>query len=161
MNPGQPESLPQPRRPGRWRAWGAAAAVFCLGITVGGAGMVWFGARALRARLQSGPEAWPAQSERVVHRIQTDLDKSLALTPEESARVEATLREASGKMRAIRTRAFMQARQELRAAIRKIAASLPPEKRDGFHRLVVSRYERLGLPPPPSPAPPADAETPP
>ncbi|WP_334319623.1 hypothetical protein OH491_07470 [Termitidicoccus mucosus] len=138
--------------------WIAAAAVFLLGLAVGGAGAVWFGTRALRTRLQAGPEAWPAQSERIIDRIQADLTKSLALTPEESARVEATLRESAGAMRAIRLRAFAQARMELRAAIRKIAAELPPEKRDEFHRVMARRYERLGLQPP-SPTLPADAET--
>jgi hypothetical protein len=140
--------------------WIAAAAVFLLGVAAGGVGAVWLGARALRTRLQAGPEAWPAQSERIIGRIQADLTRALALTPEETARVEAILRESAGNRRAIRMRAFAQTRMELRAAIRKIAAGLPPEKRDEFHRVFARRYERLGLQPPSPTLPAADETTP-
>jgi hypothetical protein len=137
--------------------WAAAVAGLLLGAAAGGASTVWLGARALRIRLQAGPEAWPAQSERAVTRIQADLTQSLALTPEEEARVEAVLRESAGTMRAIRMRAFAQMQTELRAAIRKIAAELPPEKRAGFYQVMAKRYNRLGLQPPalPPPSPPS------
>lgn len=127
-----------------WRGWLVAAAIFLLGAAIGAGGMTWFGGRALRNALRAGSE--PSLAERAAVRIGSDLTKSLQLTPDESARVQAILDQSAANLRAMRLRAVAQAGTELRGAVERIAAELPPDKRAEFYRVMARRQERLGLP---------------
>jgi len=137
-----------------WRGWVVAAAIFVLGVGVGVAGTTLIGIRIVRRNLQN-PAAARTLAERAAGRIGADLTKSLQLTPDESAQVRTILAQTAANLRGVRLQAAAQAADEIRAGIRKIAAALPPEKRAEFSRLVAHRYERLGLPPPETQAPPA------
>lgn len=128
----------------RWRGWVVAAAIFVLGVGVGGAGMAWAGIRVFRHALQN-PNAGRGLADRAAERIGSELTKNLKLTPEESAQVRTILAETTGKLKAVRVQAAAQAGAEFRAAAQRIAAALPREKRAEFYRLVARRYERMGL----------------
>jgi hypothetical protein len=132
---------------GHWRGWVVATAIFVLGVAVGAAGMTWVGIRRIRHALAAPASAYGA-ADRTAARIGANLTDALALTPEQSARMQASLDRAAVRMKGVRVRAALQARVELRAALDEIAQELPPEKRAEFRRLVARRYERLGLMPP-------------
>jgi hypothetical protein len=136
-----------------WRAWLAAAAIFLLGVGVGGAGMAWAGIRVFRHALLN-PAANRTLADRAADRIGADLTKNLNLTPEESAQVKAILAQTATNLKGVRAQAAIQVSTEVRSAVQHIAAGLPREKRAEFYRLVARRYERLGLPAPePEPNP--------
>lgn len=137
----------------RWRGWLIAAAIFCLGVAVGGAGTVWWGARHLRRTFAASGETGFA--DRAAGRIGAELKRSLELSGDDATRVQAILDDTARSLKGVRVRAAIQAGAELRAAIRRIAATLPPEKRGEFYRIVAKRYERLGLAVPADDAPPA------
>jgi len=130
-----------------WRGWLVAAAIFVLGVAVGAAGMTWIGVRRIRQVLASPPGTY-GLADRAAARIGANLTDSLDLTPEQSARVQAILERAAGRLKVVRLRAAGQARAELREAVEQIANELPPEKRVEFRRILARRYERLGLTPP-------------
>jgi deoxyribodipyrimidine photolyase-like uncharacterized protein len=130
-----------------WRAWLAAAAIFVLGVGVGGAGMAWAGIRVFRHALQN-PGATRGFAERATERVGADLTKALKLTPEESAQVQTILAQTATNLKSVRLQAATQVSTEVRATVQRIAATLPREKRVEFYRLVARRYERLGLPAP-------------
>lgn len=124
-----------------------AIAIFLLGIAVGGAGMTWAGIRAVRQALQA-PAGERGAADRAAKRIGADLTKTLELTPEMSARVQAILNQSATNLRAVRAQARVKAAEELLMATERIAAELPPEKHAEFYRVIGRRYERLGLQPP-------------
>lgn len=132
-----------------WRAWLLAAGFLVLGAAIGGAAVTMIGIRKFRQTLRD-PSAGPGLAERAVERIGSDLTQSLSLTPEQSARVKERLGVSAGKMRALRMEFVQNARDEIRAALRDIARDLPPDKRAEFRRLVIRRYEKLGLQAPPA-----------
>ena len=115
----------------RWRGWVVAAAIFILGVGVGGAGMAWAGVRVFRQALQN-PTAGRGLAERATDRISVDLAKNLKLTPEESAQVQAILAQSAVNIKAARAQATVQATSELRSAAQRIGAALPREKRIDF-----------------------------
>jgi hypothetical protein len=127
-----------------WRGWVVAAAIFVLGVAVGGAGMAVVGIRVFR-HAWLHPAASRGLAERAAGRIGTDLTKTLELTPEESAQVQAVLSQTAANLKGVRAQATKQVSTEIRASIRKIAVILPREKRVEFYRLVARRYQRLGL----------------
>lgn len=131
----------------RWRGWLVAAAIFLLGLAVGGAGTMALGVRAFRKAMQS-PGSVRGLAERAATRIGADLTESLQLTPEQSARVQVILDDSAANMKAVRARAAMEAVAELRESTARIAAALPPEKHAEFYRVIARRFERLGLEPP-------------
>lgn len=141
----------------RWRAWLAAAGIMLFGVALGTAVTCWIGVRIVRDAVQRAAERNFA--ERVANRIGGDLTTALRLTPDETKRVQAILDDAATRMRTARTDANTQALAELRAASQRIAAELPPRKRMEFRRMMLRRYERLGLQPPAfDAAPPAEIE---
>lgn len=133
--------------PIRWRGWLVAALIFALGLAVGSAGTALWGVRYLRRALQASTQT-SGPADRAAARIGAELKAELALTPEEAERVQAILNESAGNLKSVRARAALQAGAELRAATRRIAAALPPEKQAGLHRIIARRYQRLGLTPP-------------
>jgi uncharacterized membrane protein (DUF4010 family) len=130
----------------RWRGWLIAGAIFLLGVTVGGAGTAWFGIRAFRTAMRA-PASAPGLADRAATRIGADLTKQLQLTSEQSAHVQAILDQSAANIKAKRAQMVVQAAAELRSAIQRIAAELPPEKRRDFYRVIARRYDRLGLQP--------------
>lgn len=130
-----------------WRGWLAAAAIFALGVAVGGAGTAWIGIRNFRQMLRSPAEA-RGLADRAAARIGADLERSLQLTPEQSGRVRSILADSAANLKAIRARAIAEAAADMRTSTDRIAAELPPEKHDELYRVVGRRFERLGLPPP-------------
>lgn len=130
-----------------WRGWLAAAAIFVLGVGVGGAGMAWAGIRIFRHALLN-PATTRGLADRAADRIGAELTKNLKLTPEESAQVQTILGQTAANLRSVRVQAAAQASTEVRSAIHRIATALPVEKRAEFYRLAARRYERLGLPAP-------------
>lgn len=139
-----------PARPSRWRGWLVAGAIFLLGLAVGGAGTVVIGVRLFRQAMRNGPEN-RTLADRAAARIGADLAETLQLTPAEAARVQALLNESTANLKAVRVQAAAQAAAELRASTEKIAATLPPEKRAEFYRVIQRRFDRLGLPAPAAP----------
>ena len=129
------------------RGWLVAAAIFVLGMAVGGTSTAWFGIRAAKRVLQS-PASTPGLADRAAQRIGADLTDTLKLTPEQSTNVQAVLNESAANLKAIRAQAAAQAAAELKAATQRIVALLPPEKHTEFYREIGKRYERLGLRPP-------------
>src|SRR5688572_28625549 len=91
----------------RWRGWLVAVGIMVLGIALGAAGMAWAGTRIFREALQTAGERGFA--ERVVTRIGADLTASLNLTPDESARVEAILKQSAANLKQVRAQAAAQA----------------------------------------------------
>ena len=139
----------------RWRGWLVAAAIFVLGIGVGGAGMAWAGIRVFRHALQNPPNA-RGLADRAADRIGADLTKSLKLTSEESAQVQTILAQSAANIKVVRIQASAQATTELRNAMQHIGTILPAEKRADFYQLVAQRYKRLGVAAPqPDQNPPA------
>lgn len=134
-------------KPLRWRGWLVAGAIFLLGVSVGGTGMVLLGLRAFRQMVRA-PAGAPGFADRAAERVAADLTKSLQLNPEESARVQAILSESAANLKAMRVRGAALAAEELRSSTERIAATLPPEKHAAFYRVMAQRYERLGLAPP-------------
>jgi len=128
----------------RWRGWVVAAAIFVLGVGVGGAGMAWVGIRVFRQAIQN-PPANRGLADRAAELIGTDLKKTLKLTPEEFAKVQAILSQATVNLKAVRQQAGVQAAAEMRSTAQQIATTLPREKRREFYRFITRRYERLGL----------------
>jgi len=128
----------------RWRGWLVAAAIFVLGVGVGGAGMAWVGVRLVRHALVN-PGSGRGLADRATGRIGADLTANLNLTPEESAQVQAILTQSTTNLRTVRQNAAAQATAEFRSAAQRIAATLPKEKRVEFYRLISRRYKRLGL----------------
>jgi hypothetical protein len=131
----------------QWRGWLVAAAIFVLGVGVGGAGMAWAGIRVFRHVLQN-PASNHGLAERAIDRIGADLTKNLHLSPEESSQIQTILAQADTNLKGVRAQAASQATAELRAAAQRIAAILPPGKRAKFYRLIAQRYRRFGAPPP-------------
>lgn len=133
---------------GAWRGWLAALAIFLLGLATGAAGMMWFGLTPIQRALDP---RWSARAggERPTDRIGANLTKSLHLTPEESARVQAILDRSAGNFRAIRAQTARSVLVEFRSVTREIAASLPADKRVEFYRVIAQRTERFGLQPVP------------
>ena len=133
----------------RWRGWVVAAAIFVLGVGVGGAGMAWAGVRVFRQALQN-PTVGRGLAERATDRIGADLAKNLKLTAEESAQVQAILAQSAVNIKAARVQATVQATAELRSAAQRIGAALPREKRLEFYRIIAQRYKRIGIASPPA-----------
>jgi hypothetical protein len=128
----------------RWRGWLVAAAIFILGVGVGGAGMAWVGIRVFRQVLQN-PGNLRGLPERAANRIAADLTKNLKLTPEESAQVRTTLAQSAANLKVIHIQASTQVTNELRSTMQHIATALPLEKRADFYRIIARRYKRLGV----------------
>ena len=131
----------------RWRAWLVAAAIFVLGLAAGIAGTTWTGLRIFRQNLQN-PGSNRGLADRAAERIGADLTETLKLNAAESTRVQTMLDQSAANLKALRVRGALMAAAELRASFERIAATLPPEKRAEFYRVIAQRYERLGLPPP-------------
>ncbi len=131
----------------RWRAWLVATAIFILGLAVGIAGTTWAGLRIFRQNLQN-PGSNRSFADRAAERIGADLADTLKLNAAESTRVQTILDQSATNLKALRVRGALLAAAELRASSEKIAATLPPEKRVEFYRVITQRYERLGLQPP-------------
>jgi hypothetical protein len=132
-----------------WRAWLLAAGFLLLGAAIGGAAVTMIGIRKFRQTLRD-PSAGPGLAERAVERIGGELTQSLSLTPEQSARVKERLGASAVKLRGMRVDFTQQVREEIRSTLRDIARDLPADKRAEFRRLVIQRYAKLGLQPPPA-----------
>ncbi len=131
----------------RWRGWLAASLIFFLGLAVGTAATVFIGAAAIRRTLRA-PVAATGFIDRALNRTFSQIDDSLALTPQESAFTRAELRDLAGKIKTIRLESADRFSAEAAASIERIAAALPPEKQAAFRRLAAERFPRLGLTPP-------------
>lgn len=126
------------------RAWLVALAIFLLGAAAGGVTTAWVGARALRESVN--PETQHrGHRERAVRRIGAEMTRKLELTPEESRQVQEILDQTAAGLRGHRQEMARESMREFRQAARRIAAVLPPEKRDAFQHLLKQRFRRLGL----------------
>tara|TARA_R110002050_G_scaffold147010_1_gene272608 strand:- start:206 stop:649 length:444 start_codon:yes stop_codon:yes gene_type:complete len=134
-------------KPTKGRAWLIAGLIFVLGVLVGVAGTTWVGTRLVKRALRAFPEG-AGLAERAADRIGRNLTDELDLTEAESARVAIELDQTVARLREIRVDAGTQLRAELKRAIRRIAQTLPREKRAAFYRRIGERFERLGLPAP-------------
>jgi hypothetical protein len=128
----------------RSRAWLAASLIFLLGIAVGTAATVVVGAAAIRRALRA-PVAASGFIDRALNRTYTQIDDSVALTPQEAALTRAELRDLAEKIKTIRLESAARFSTEASASIERIAAGLPPEKQAAFRRLAAERFPRLGL----------------
>jgi len=140
----------------RWRAWLAALLIFVFGFGAGVTCSVVVGVRALRRAVRA-PATAPGLFDRAIERTARDLERELALTPEQAADVQRELAQTAAHLRALRVQAAIDMRKEMHGTIIRLAQSLPAEKRPRFRELVRRRIQRIGyeLETPPEPAPEA------
>jgi len=128
----------------RWRVWLSAAMIFLLGIGCGTAGTVGIAWWRLRGWFQA-PASAPGMADRVTNRLSAQLTKELELTPEESAKIEATLDVTAASLKQARVNFAQEVTRELRSSFRRIAADLPPDKRTEFRHIVRARFLKFGV----------------
>ncbi|WP_438480947.1 hypothetical protein [Oleiharenicola lentus] len=138
-----------------WRAWIAAAAMVIIGFALGVGSTIYFGGNKVRDLLGNPPPNRPAVErplmERALMGIEKNLTEKLDLTPEEAARVQATLKEAGANLRALRQQSSRDSRAEIDRAVKKITEELPQEKRAEFRRHLANRLKWLKSQQPPPP----------
>ncbi len=131
----------------RGRAWIVAAAIFVLGVAVGGLATTWLGLHRLRHNLRN-PGSSSALFDRAGNRIGDDLVSALQLTPAEEANVRNQIERMVAQLKQLRHRGALDAAAEVRATVRRIQSTLPPEKREKLREVLRQRFEKLGLTPP-------------
>ncbi len=143
-----------------WKALLAAFFLFVAGVAVGVVGTIGIGLRHMRAMLRE--PATQGRIEKALGRIENRLTRELDLDAAQTAMVHREFERTGDEMRAMRVDTVQRSRRAIGAAVLRIGAELPPEKRAELRRLVARRLERLGLDLPPeeqpattSPRPPA------
>lgn len=136
-----------------------AFGIFSIGFLLGGSFVTLYGIRLMRQAIRN-PVGIRGPADRAVDRIGGDLKDSLALTPEQTARVQEILDRSALKLKMIKRDAAGLAYKELERATAEIAATLPEEKHAAFYQIVARRYERLGLPIPTGKRTGAESENP-
>lgn len=124
-----------------------ASSIFVVGFLLGGSFVTLLGIRMVRQAIRN-PVGIRGPADRAVERIGGDLSDSLALTPEQSARIREILERSALNLKQIKRDAAKQAYRELERATEEIAGTLPEEKLPEFYKVIGRRYERLGLPVP-------------
>lgn len=142
-----------------WKALLAAFFLFAAGVAVGVLGALGYGLRHTRALLREAGPA-PTRFERAAGRLEKRLVADLALDETQAAMVRREFARATEEMRTLRQETVQRTRRTVGAALLRIGAELPPDKRDELRRLATRRLERLGLEPsaaaePEPPPPPA------
>ncbi len=126
-----------------WKALLAAFFLFVAGVAVGVLGTVGFGVRQMRAMLRE--PARHGRFEKALGRIENRLVQELALDPTQTAMVHREFERTGEEMRSIRTDTMQRTRRAVGAAVLRIGAELPPEKRVELRRLMARRLDRLGI----------------
>ncbi len=126
-----------------WKALLAAFFLFVTGIAVGILGTVGFGVRQMRATLHE--PAAHGRFDRALGRVENRLVRELDLDAAQAAMVHRELARSGQELRAQRTETAQRNRRTIAAAVIRIGAELPPEKRAELRRLVRQRLGRLGL----------------
>ncbi|MFA6288609.1 MAG: hypothetical protein WC661_14590 [Opitutaceae bacterium] len=131
----------------RWKVVLAAFGLFVAGLMVGGLVTAKIGAHLIR-------KAWLAPStargpvDRAVERIQKNLTSELKLDATQSAAVQTELALTAQEFKTLRVETIQKARADIADSVRRIAATLPPEKRADFYKLVKERFARFEMPAP-------------
>jgi hypothetical protein len=109
--------------------------------TAGTVGIAWW---RVRGWFQA-PASAPGIADRVTNRLNAQLSKELELTPEEAAKIKATLDGTAVNLKQARVHFAREVTTELRSSFRRIAADLPPDKQAEFRRIVRERFHRIGV----------------
>jgi hypothetical protein len=145
-------------KPVAWRAWLGALALIVFGFGLGVAATTYVGMKKLRENLNN-PAAARVIADRALERIHRNITEELALSPEESARLQERLATGAANLRAVRQRSVRESRAEIERLIKQIAEDLPAEKRVIFRRHLAKQLNwlnnprREGPPPPPGGGP--------
>lgn len=126
-----------------WKALLAAFFLFVAGVAVGVLGTVGFGLRQMRTLLRE--PAAHGRFDKALGRVENRLTKDLDLDAAQSAMVHREFARTGEEMRAMRVDTVQRTRRAVGAAVLRIGAELPPEKRAELRRLVARRLGRLGL----------------
>lgn len=136
---------------GTWKAWVGALALVVFGFAVGVGVTAFVGVKRLRDAISEPPPArvggGGGERDRALARIHENLTEELDLTPEETARLEAVLKQSAENLRALRQEGGRKMRAELERTVKEIGEILPPEKREAYRKHVDKRFEWLKNPP--------------
>lgn len=128
----------------RTKAILAAALMIGSGFAVGAGVGAWFSARSILRMLQSSPEE-PALADAVVDHIHTDLSQHLDLDPATREALKRELQHSVIEVKRARAAGVDVMRRALIDAADRVAATMPPEKREPFYKLARRRFERAGF----------------
>lgn len=134
--------LPMPRRR-RWLSWLLAVVIFVSGVVVGGGLAVALIHNRVLAALHH-PEQAP---ERITQRLR----RTLSLSDEQTAQVQAILHKRQQTLQEIRRRVQPEVETQIDEVEREVADVLTPEQRERWHRLL-EQLRATWLPPMPPPA---------
>jgi len=123
-----------------WRVAVGVLALIVFGFALGVGFTTWLGMRRVRAFIND-PTSVRTMGDRGLGRIRNHLVDELGLTPEEKARVEAILDKSATTMRTMRRENMRAVRGEIHRAMREIADSLPPEKREKLQQQLAKRFQ--------------------
>ena len=137
----------------RWKVILAAFGLFAIGLIAGGLITAKIGAHLIRQAWIS-PVTARSPIDRAVERIQKNLTSELKLDETQASAVQAELSRTAAQLKTLRVETVQTAKADLIASAVRIAASLPPEKRPAFYKIVKERFSRLGMEvPTPGPRP--------
>lgn len=122
----------------------AALVLFGSGFVIGGGVGAWFSARLILRMLQSSPEE-TALADVALSHIHSDLSSELELDQPTRDALLRELQHSAVEVKRARAAGVDVMRRSLIEAADRVAAVLPPEKRDAFYKLSRSRFERAGF----------------
>lgn len=128
----------------RTKAIFAAVLLIGSGFVVGTGVGAWFSARTILRMLQSSPEE-PALADAVVNHIHSDLSEQLDLDPASREALKQELQHSVVEVKRARAAGVDVMRRALIDAADRVAATMPPEKREAFYQLARRRFERAGF----------------
>lgn len=128
----------------RTKAILAAALMIGSGFAVGAGVGAWLSARTILRMLQSSPEE-PALADAVLGHIHSDLSRQLDLDEPTREALMRELRHSAVEVKRARAAGVDVMRRSLIDAAARVAATLPPEKREAFYQLSRRRFERAGF----------------
>jgi len=128
----------------RWKVFLAAFGLFFAGFVVGGLVTAKIGAHLIR-KAWLAPTTARGPVDRAVERIQKSLTSELKLDAAQSAAVQTELAATTAQLKTLRVETVQKVRADIADSVRRIAATLPPEKRADFYKLVKERFTRFGM----------------
>lgn len=128
----------------RTKAILAAALLIGSGFVVGAGVGAWLSARSILRLMQSSPEE-PGIADAVLGHIQSDLSSKLDLDEPTRAALMVELKRGAIEVKRARAVGVEGMRRSLIDSAGRVAAILPPEKREAFYVLARDRFDRSGF----------------
>jgi len=119
----------------RWKAWTAAALIFAAGAVAGATG-------------QEAYERWERGHARVNPQLilMKKLDRELALTPEQRARIEPIVADVYCEFVDLRNSTLPEVNRIVARGAERIREVLRPDQRDAFNNVLAETTRRWGTP---------------